>query len=606
MTNTHPIQSLRAQLLTIGLFSGGIFLAGTINSWISAQTLSRAADQVHDLSQVQKAHQHADMLHNAIGVAVLAGVLAGQQADEAGLAATRAAVLALQSELSDHNRRAQVGWSEATGTAFPPVAVDAYLLLAGAVIDESYTTGLSPPPSLPAFFAESERVRSALHAITEYTIAPAVERARGEAAHTSAATTLHIWGFAGFASLILGGLLVRHSRKVLRDLAQVQGVAQRMTRGDLSARNEGGSVAEIAELGMAFNELADSLKRHVGRAEGEAELANFTTQLNEAMDVVDTQAEVMSVVQRAFLRVSANHPVELLLADSSKAHLERAAAHPTRGGGCCPVESPAACMAVRRGTRLAFPSSEALNACPKLRGRPAGPVAAVCVPVSFMGVPIGVIHATMPEHQLPPVEYGNRLKLVAMQVGSRLGTIRILEQRQLQASTDGLTGLLNRRAFTERFREVATRGQAFCLAIADLDHFKKLNDTFGHEAGDRALRRFADLLGTVLPAGAVPARMGGEEFLILFPDLDLRDAFGALEVLRMALHEPGSPSFTASFGLVDQSMGRTLDDLVRVADQALYDSKEGGRDRVTIADVGAGFRQRDAEPQYGVGLKAAG
>jgi diguanylate cyclase (GGDEF)-like protein len=212
----------------------------------------------------------------------------------------------------------------------------------------------------------------------------------------------------------------------------------------------------------------------------------------------------------------------------------------------------------------------------------------------------------MPEHQLPPVEYGNRLKLVAMQVGSRLGTIRILEQRQLQASTDGLTGLLNRRAFTERFREVATRGQAFCLAIADLDHFKKLNDTFGHEAGDRALRRFADLLGTVLPEGAVPARMGGEEFLILFPDLDLREAFGALEVLRMALHEPGSPSFTASFGLVDQSMGRTLDDLVRVADQALYDSKEGGRDRVTIADVGAGFRQRDAEPQYGVGLKAAG
>lgn len=606
MITSKQTQSLRTQLLTIGLFSGGIFLAGTLNGWLGARSLSRAADQVHDLSQVQKAHQHADMLHDAIAVSVLSAVLAGQKGDASALAAARAAVGALQTELSDHNRRAQVGWSEATGTAFPPVAVEAYLHLAGSVIEEASAAGVVTPPSLPAFFAESERVRSALHAITEETIAPALEKARGEATRTSAATTQHIWGFAGVASLMLGGLLIWHSRQVLRDLTQVRAVAQRMTGGDLTARNEAGTVTEIAELGVAFNELADSLKRHVGRAEGEAELANFTTQLNEAMDVVDTQAEVMSVVQRAFLRVSAHHPVELLLADSSKAHLERAAAHPTLGGGCCPVESPAACMAVRRGTRLAFPSSEALNACPKLRGRPAGPLAAVCVPVSFMGVPIGVIHATMPEHQLPPVDYGNRLKLVAMQVGSRLGTIRILEQRQLQASTDGLTGLLNRRAFTERFREVVARGQGFCLAIADLDHFKKLNDTFGHEVGDRALRRFADLLSTVLPPGAIPARMGGEEFLLLFPDLDLREAFAALEVLRMALHEPGSPSFTASFGLVDHTMGRSLDDLVRVADQALYDSKEGGRDRVTIADVGAGFRQREAEPQYGMGLKAAG
>ena len=97
------------------------------------------------------------------------------------------------------------------------------------------------------------------------------------------------------------------------------------------------------------------------------------------------------------VEISPATPMELLLSDSSRAHLERAATSPTAGAPGCPVESPFSCVAVRRGSPVVFDSSEALNACPKLRGRPAGACSAVCVPVSFMGRALGVLHATGPD-----------------------------------------------------------------------------------------------------------------------------------------------------------------------------------------------------------------
>ena len=608
MSRPPPLTTLRTQLLQIGTLSGLIFLGATLNGWMGAAKVSAAADRVHALSRVQMWHQDADMLHDAIHATVLGGIVGAHAGRLEALGAAEQELGRQSTRLTEDLRRAEEGWAAATGRDLPAPPVDAYLHLAVKVLAEVGADAAHPPPSLEAFEREGEEVEAVLGALTREVLSPAIEAARGEAAAASQGTAVQIWSFAALALVLLGLLLVWHSRQVLRALHAVRDVADAMSRGDLHIRNPaGGGAAEIVELGVAFNGMADALQRHIRRAEGEAELASFTTQLNEAMDVVDTQEEVMAVVERAFLRVSADHPVELLLADSSRSHLERAAVHPRLGGGGCPVESPSCCMAVRRGTRLAFASSEALNACPRLRGRAGGALAAVCVPVSFMGTPIGVIHATMPENQLPPVEYGGRLKLIAGQVGGRLGTIRILEQRQLQASTDGLTGLLNRRAFSERFRDRTAEGAQFCLAIADLDHFKKLNDTYGHEAGDRALRRFAELLRTRLPTATLAARMGGEEFLVLFPRLDLDGAVAALDGLREALAEPGVPAFTASFGLVDQSMGRGLEELVRLADQALYLAKAGGRDRVVVASLQADPRVREAEPQYGAGrMRAVG
>ena len=164
-------------------------------------------------------------------------------------------------------------------------------------------------------------------------------------------------------------------------------------------------------------------------------------------------------------------------------------------------------------------------------------------------------------------------------------------EREERATVDALTGLRNRRWLDETFaRELArtdTSGQPVCLAMVDVDKFKKFNDTHGHRAGDDVLRGVARLMREHSRPNDLVARYGGEEFTVLFPDTPLDDALAACERLRRAV---GSASFehagaalptvTASFGLAQRKPGETLEALVARADAALYRAKEEGRDRV--------------------------
>jgi diguanylate cyclase (GGDEF)-like protein len=286
------------------------------------------------------------------------------------------------------------------------------------------------------------------------------------------------------------------------------------------------------------------------------------------------------------VEISADAPMELLLSDSSRAHLERAAAHPGLGAPGCPVESPFACVAVRRGNPVVFDSSEALNACPKLRSRPGGPCSAVCVPISFMGRSLGVLHATGADGTPPRPEQVGQLTTLAGQAGTRIGTVRAFEKTQLQASTDGLTGLMNRRTLENQLRLLMRQKTPFALAVADLDNFKQLNDTHGHEAGDRSLRTFAHTVRRTLRDVDLLGRWGGEEFVMVLPGCDAAQAVSILDRVRTNLTEDhqGRPVFTASFGITDSTMGETMEQLLTLADYALYASKNSGRDRITIAD----------------------
>jgi diguanylate cyclase (GGDEF)-like protein len=244
-------------------------------------------------------------------------------------------------------------------------------------------------------------------------------------------------------------------------------------------------------------------------------------------------------------------------------------------------------VAVRRGSAVVFDSSEELHACPKLRGRAEGPCSAVCVPVSFMGRALGVLHTTGPDGAPLPREKIAQLTTLAGQAGARIGTVRAFEKTQLQASTDGLTGLVNRRTLERQLRVLFKSGAPFALAIADLDNFKQLNDTHGHETGDRALRLFAQVAQDTLREVDSIARWGGEEFVIV---LDGLDRFAAVPILdrvreRLAKAHPGeTPRFTVSFGVADSSQAAKLEELLAVADGGLYAAKDGGRDRAHIGD----------------------
>jgi diguanylate cyclase (GGDEF)-like protein/PAS domain S-box-containing protein len=342
----------------------------------------------------------------------------------------------------------------------------------------------------------------------------------------------------------------------------------------------------------------------------QAQRDSFGSQLTEALEMADEEDSTYEVVERAMVEISAESPMELLLSDSSRANLERSAISPTSGAPGCPVHSPFSCVAVRRGSPVVFESSEALNACPKLRGRPDGACSAVCVPVSFMGRSLGVLHSTGPEGSPLDAHQVAQLTTLATQAGGRIGTVRAFERTQLQASTDSLTGLVNRRTLERQLRSLLRQERPLALAVADLDTFKQLNDKHGHEAGDKALRLFAQIARGAIRDDDTVARWGGEEFMFVFPDLDRHQAVAVLERIRTILAESKSgdhPLFTASFGVTDSTRGETMDELVRLADLGLYAAKEAGRDRITISETlpDVPLALVDDKPASGDGKKRA-
>lgn len=165
-----------------------------------------------------------------------------------------------------------------------------------------------------------------------------------------------------------------------------------------------------------------------------------------------------------------------------------------------------------------------------------------------------------------------------------------------QANQDALTGLPNRRCTTERLaghlHEAAASDQPLTIALLDFDHFKQINDRYGHACGDFVLREFARLSRTVLRSDDTLGRWGGEEFLLILPNCRLDDAYRGVERLRKLVVDmrlPGAPPdarVSVSAGLATRIAARTSpEELVASADAALYNAKSGGRDLSRIADA---------------------
>ncbi len=314
----------------------------------------------------------------------------------------------------------------------------------------------------------------------------------------------------------------------------------------------------------------------------------YRRRFQKALEMADTEEEALDVVGRSLRNVCSGLPVELLLADSSQAHLKRAlVVDPDEGAPGCPVDAPRSCEAVRSGQTTTFTSSETIDACPKLRGRPKGPCSAVCTPVTVLGRTIGVLHAVGPVGSPPRGGVRDLLEITGAQTGSRLGVIRAMRQSQLQASTDPLTGLLNRRSLEDRVVDLRRDHVPFVVAMADLDHFKLLNDAHGHETGDRALRIFTRTMEETVRTQDIVARYGGEEFVIVLPRCSVHDAAEVMDRARTALKEALAdaevPEFTFSVGLAEAGPDETLHGALMAADEALMGAKRSGRDRVLIA-----------------------
>ena len=210
------------------------------------------------------------------------------------------------------------------------------------------------------------------------------------------------------------------------------------------------------------------------------------------------------------------------------------------------------------------------------------------------------IRKSVEEHQQAEIEREEMSKQGYAQIISELARTQketIMLKEQLQESQkkmlrDPLTSLSNRLAYEERIalevNRVKRNKSPLCLAMWDIDHFKNVNDTYGHDAGDRVLKLLAKIIVTRVRKVDMFARIGGEEFVLLMPDTGIDDALNLNNQLRASLehsgfHYKGSPCpITASVGIAVIDEHETPEQLLEKADKALYKSKRDGRNRCTV------------------------
>jgi diguanylate cyclase (GGDEF)-like protein len=363
-------------------------------------------------------------------------------------------------------------------------------------------------------------------------------------------------------------------------------------------------VALIVGLSVAFSTYRSARRDERRHAHERREhlrdnrRAELEMQLQRGLEMEPSEEATYEVIHEALAAVTPGVPAELMLADSSRAHFRQVTATEDGGPGC-PVGTPRECPATATGQLQIFVDSKRLDACPHLRGRGDDRLWGICVPVSIAGRANGVVHVAAPVGTTLPDEAIQELELIGRKAGDRIGALRVLARSEQQAQIDALSGLWNRRTLDERARELVLAEEPFCIAFADLDHFKDLNDAHGHEIGDRALRLFSRVLRDSVRPNDLPSRYGGEEFVVVLPDCSLGDARVVAERIQHRLADSlrgaSVPSFTVSLGLAQRGPGEAFVDAVRRADEAMLKAKSDGRNRITTSTGLAVVEHPEAE-----------
>jgi diguanylate cyclase (GGDEF)-like protein len=314
----------------------------------------------------------------------------------------------------------------------------------------------------------------------------------------------------------------------------------------------------------------------------------------EAMQVSESQYEAHSLLKSHLEQSIPDVSVTVLNRNNSADRLEASTSLASESplGEALQRARPRSCMAVRlsRPFNQGGDSNEVLSC--SVCGVTAS--ATTCQPLLVGGEVIG---AVLVEHTgvLPRADERRVADSVA-QSAPVLANLRNLAIAETRAATDALTGLPNRRAVDDTLlRLLAQAGRSYdpmSVILLDLDHFKTINDTYGHDRGDEVLAAFGTRLRELMRAGDFAGRSGGEEFVIFLPDTDRTGAVRLAEKVRermSGLTVPGvERKITASFGVAcfpDDAVDAVA--IMRSADRALYAAKSRGRDRIEASSTGA-------------------
>ena len=271
-------------------------------------------------------------------------------------------------------------------------------------------------------------------------------------------------------------------------------------------------------------------------------------------------------------------------------------------GDATPTEkhfSPDDCWALRRGHLHSVGFGEFVNPrCKHLRAENA-PYA--CVPLLAHGKTLGIIYLSSYsafENETLTQHRRNLAQAASDSISLALANLKLRESLHALSLHDSLTGLFNRRFMEETLARdlsrIARIDNPLVIAMLDIDRFKTINDRFGHDAGDVVLKEVARLMMGFRAGIDVPCRFGGEEFILILPEIATKQALSRLEQLRISIGELNLnlngkviPRVTVSIGVaVFPEHGDTATALIKAADNALYRAKRNGRNRIEVADSG--------------------
>ncbi|AEG48489.1 diguanylate cyclase [Sphingobium chlorophenolicum L-1] len=388
-------------------------------------------------------------------------------------------------------------------------------------------------------------------------------------------------------------------QRILRPVVRLSDVVSRLAAQDFAAvPPDFPQVDEIGDMAQAIRIFRENgLERQ--RLEQERDADRITrdqlSRMTQRLQGCDNIGDLVEVVRRFAPEIAPGFAGRLYIHDSRRNVMGQACdwLSPRQSGE---EFAPTACWALRRG-QIHKPTGELVDIpCEHLAGNIMAPT--ICIPLTAQGESIGLLYVEQPDDttadQIGRTE--RYLEMLAENISLALANLRLRDALRQMAMADPLTGLANRRRFDTAFREQvlhaeATMAPLACL-IADIDHFKRFNDTHGHDAGDAVLRAVGGVLNEALREKDCAFRLGGEEFLLLMPGFAQDQAIDRaiqvqqkLQELRVEHRGEELGPVTASFGLaVFPDHGRA-ETLVRTADAALLRAKNQGRNQIVIATV---------------------
>jgi len=350
-------------------------------------------------------------------------------------------------------------------------------------------------------------------------------------------------------------------------------------------RRLGEVIAESAAPSIASYLALEEVRHERETIAGRMKVLEGMNQLVESLALATDETSTGQVAARAVAQGFRLLAATTLFVDPSIALLEpigtagAARTHPV-------VNGPTNCPAIRSGRVFTVKSAADPVICPFMPFAE-GTSGYVCVPLTAGADTLGALFM---EPTVGSVVEDTFARAAADRVALSLANRRVLETAQRQATTDGLTGLHNRHFLQAQLRVLhslaARHGQPYAAVAMDVDGLKQVNDTFGHEMGDLALRGFANTVRKTIRQSDIGVRTGGDEFLVLAPHGGLDEAKVLAERVREAVELQGRAephtAVTVSVGVAAWRPGRTAEQVLEAADAMLYAAKRAGKDRVMV------------------------